>query len=120
MIYIKLLIKLSLGNINYKLNSLNVILGMQQTVVEYMDANVKERVEEEIFSLLRLPHSPRQGLTSPHQLSLSDAENHTVRLFRISWHDKLLNEIFGQKCTTMHVFIINCFISAVYFHERYL
>ena len=54
---------------------------MQQTVVEYINPALKAKVEEEIFSLLGLTHSQRQHLNSPHQQSLSEAENHTVILF---------------------------------------
>ena len=55
--------------------------GMQQTVVEYIDAQGQENVREEIFNLLGLTHSQRQHLTSPHKQSLSGAENHTVLHF---------------------------------------
>ena len=51
---------------------------MQQTVVEYIDPTLKAQVEEDILTLLGLTHSEGQRLTSPHQQSLSDAENHTV------------------------------------------
>ena len=54
---------------------------MQQTVVEYIDAQGQENVREEIFNLLGLTHSQRQHLTSPHKQSLSGAENHTVLHF---------------------------------------
>ena len=58
---------------------------MQQTVVEYINPALKAKVEEEIFSLLGLTHSQRQHLNSPHQQSLSEAENHTVILLGIFW-----------------------------------
>ena len=71
---------------------------MQQTVVEYINPALKAKVEEEIFSLLGLTHSQRQHLNSPHQQSLSEAENHTVILLGIFWQKigKMLEAIYSQ------------------------
>ena len=55
-----------------------IFIGMQQTVVEYIDPTLKAKVEEDILTLLGLTHSDGQRLTSPHHQSLSEAENHTV------------------------------------------
>ena len=72
-----MMIKFSTYGYSITIDSL-IFIGMQQTVVEYIDPTLKAQVEEDILTLLGLTHSDGQRLTSPHHQSLSEAENHTV------------------------------------------